>query len=634
MIHSRSELKLNVLGLYFLISFITILFYPILSFALTPITRTNVVPYQRIEYGTIFTFGVVAFSKAGIDRVEFSINGQGYSSGSKTASTMTLNTRHAHTEPAVPHAAWPGVYEYYVEIASNEFTSNGAIMVTPTVYGKDAGTKVLDAVHMIVEATGPGSRVEAWVDSVTGNDGTGEVGNSGKPYATIEAAVTATQTANGGFSNGSIIYLKEGNYALGNATGNTTSEWLTIKNASGANRDNVIINTGGKMDTNTSLLKVEGVTISSSGAPYGQIISTSTTTIWVDGCKLTCAQGRWISAGSTDPNAYPVAGATYVTDTYMYDVDKASTANATISRNVTVHKIAEDASRNGYLLVNIRIDDIDNGTRTGFDGPTDADWVAADRAPYHSDTYQDFFRGPDNLIIYNMYATNMHYQGLFLRQTSTAENNAFVNVFTEMREPGSRGKKTASVNLAGGAIYAEAADISAWDHLLVWHCSIPYSYFNLHEVKQRTELTNVSLIGNVFWEFRDTGSTGGFEPNDIFGNGNPYQNEALYNHYKASWTDGHRGDTGVHACSPDSGATATQSVGGEGHPEVFDMTDNATYVNFGYPSLDSVLVDRLPSNITGIPADATGFLRDVNPDVGALESHYPSPPKNLGKVNP
>ena len=619
--------KINAIERYTLLAISICLFFPLSCFALTPIARTDVVPYQRIEYGKTFSFGVVAFSKAGIDRVEFAISGQGYSGGIKTASSMTLNTRLAHptTDGPPGHTGWPGVYEYYVEISSSEFTSDGAVTVTPTVFGKDGGSRALDAVTMIVEATAPGSHIEAWVDSSNGNDATGEIGNSNKPFETISTAVTRAQAANGGVSDGNIIYLKEGTYTLGNASANTSGEWLTIKCAIGTSRNNVTINSGGEIDTNTDLLKIEGVTISSSGVQYGQIIETADSTVWIDNCVLTCSQGRWVSAGSTNPNTYPVAGATFITDTYNYDVDKASTAGAQIVRNVTIYKIAEDAARNGALLVNLRIDDMDNGTRKSFDGPSDAAWVASGRAPYHSDTYQDFSRGPDDLIFYNVYATNLHYQGLFLRQNSTGENNAFVNVFMEMREPGTRGTTSDLITLSAGSIYAEAADVSTWNHLLVWHCSFPYSYFNLHGVESRTELTNVSMIGNVFWEFRDTGSSGGYEPDDIFGEDNPYKNVALFNHYKSSWTDGDH-SAGVHSCSPDSGSATTQSVGGEGYPEVFDLTNNVTYANFGRPLNYSILVDRLPSNITGIPADALGALRDTKPDVGALEGKDLSPP--------
>jgi hypothetical protein len=46
--------------------------------AVTPIARYDVVPHQRIESTDTFNFGVVAFSKAGIEKVVFTISGQSY----------------------------------------------------------------------------------------------------------------------------------------------------------------------------------------------------------------------------------------------------------------------------------------------------------------------------------------------------------------------------------------------------------------------------------------------------------------------------------------------------------------------------------------------------------------------------
>ena len=91
----------------YLIIFLALL--PVSANALSPVARVDVVPYQRIEYGTTFNFGAVAFSKEGIDKVDFVISGQGYSGGTKTATEMTYNSR-------------TGVWEYWVTIASSEFT--------------------------------------------------------------------------------------------------------------------------------------------------------------------------------------------------------------------------------------------------------------------------------------------------------------------------------------------------------------------------------------------------------------------------------------------------------------------------------------------------------------------------------
>jgi hypothetical protein len=228
----------------------------------------------------------------------------------------------------------------------------------------------------------------------------------------------------------------------------------------------------------------------------------------------------------------------------------------------------------------------------------------------------------------------LHYQGAFLRNTGgPAKDVALVNVFIEMREPGRKGHAGGAPILSPGSVYIKDND---WDHLLMWHCSFPYknfSFYDLDKNGETNELTNSSLIGNLFWEFRTASSSKdpqSFAPNNKKGN------EALYNHFKSSTTDlldrgcydfkgAPSGCPHVFSKSPDSGSPATQTHGGMGYPEVLNLTDKKTYRNFGYPDpkAGSILIDRLPKNLTGIPADVLGKKRDSRPDVGAFESGVP-----------
>lgn len=590
--------------------------------ALTPIARSNVIPHQRIAYGTALTFGVIAFSKAGIDRVEFTISGQGYSGGVKTSRSMALNTRHAHTEPAVPLASWPGVYEYFIELASNEFTTDGVISVTPTVYGRDDGVRKLEAVLLLVEATEPGNRTEAWVDGAGGNDDDGRVGNSARPFATITAAILAAQAANGGSSDGNIIYLQEGRYSLGSAAINTTDTWLTIQNASGASRDNIIIDDGNLISSG-EWVKLEGVTLYSGGS-LDYVLDGRDALVWIHDCKLTSI-GRYGMTSGGDANVYPVRNATYITNSYAFDVDRAA-SNAQILRNFTAHRIAEDLTRNSPLLVNIRLDDQDNGSNEGHTNY------------YHSDGYQNFLRPIENEIIYNYYGTDMHYQGLFVRITDVAggaDNVAYVNLFMEMREPGTQGSASGNPGLTAGAVYCDSLENVHWNHLLLWHCSFPHASFNTY--CGDGELENVSFIGNLFQEYREYEAGPGNEPGYLEP-GNTSNNQVLYNHYKGSYTDvaGCSGNPQPEGCptwhskSPDTDAAGTATHGGRYWPEVVDLTDTSLYQGFGYPLTNSGLIDRLPANLTGVPGDALGAPRDVNPDVGALETGGGAPPVDAG----
>ncbi len=119
-------------------------------FAVTPIARYDVVPYQRISEGETFNAGVVAFSKGGIDRVEFSISGQGYTGGSKVADEMTYNPR-------------TGVVEYWVPLSASEFTSDGPIEIEATVYGNDGDTR--DKNWIIEDSFGATYGIDLWIES-------------------------------------------------------------------------------------------------------------------------------------------------------------------------------------------------------------------------------------------------------------------------------------------------------------------------------------------------------------------------------------------------------------------------------------------------------------------------------------
>lgn len=610
----KPKTSLSDLSIAF-IAFFIFMSFPTAALALTPIARTDVVPFQRIEYGTTFKFGVVAFSKAGINRVDFAISGQGYSGGTKTSSTMALNSRLAHVESEVSHASWPGVYEYFVEISSSEFTSNGAITVTPTVRGSDGGSRSLPAVTLIVEATKAYTHNFAIVNSSTGNDSSGQANSSTNKFKTIGAAVAVAQAANGGSSDGNVIYLEAGTYTLGGSSPNTTNEWLTIKNADGVSRDNITIDNGGKIGV-TNLIKLEGVTLyAGTGADHVINNGNKASTVWIHNCKMTSI-GRWRStneSGTVDnPECYPVRGPSYVTNSYYYNVDRGCTAD--LARNVTLKKIAEDAFRNNNLVVNARVDDQDNGSNDGYD------------LNYHADTFQNFGNPPNNQILYNLYATDLHYQGLFLRTSSgTAKDAAYINNFFEMRSPANFGG-VADV-LTAGAFYFDDDD---WDHVLLWHCSFQGSGLSMYVPSGSGHVRNASIIGNVFLLLKDGGAAGAGKEIPSFEYGNTDNNEVLYNHYQGAYTEltGCGGNPQPAGCphwyskaSDSSSNRTTFSHGGKYYPEVLDKTDDTTYTNFGTPDPDdgAILKNRMPSNLTGLPADVFGNPRDSKPDLGAIE---------------
>lgn len=590
-----------------LFSFIILFCIPIVSYsALTPIARVDVVPYQRIEYGATLNFGVVAFSKAGIDRVEFTIAGQGYSGGLKTARSVTLNPQ-------------SNVWEYWVPIASSEFTSNGVITVKAIAYGKDGGSRDIGATCytnvartttmgdtlLNVDALGTLAQPKAWV-STTGNNSTAQLNSKALPYSTLSAAITAIQASNGGKSDGAVVYFLEGTYNLGSPSPATTYEWITLARDADAAKSNTVLHGGVLGGT---LCKVKGLTILST-TTNDVTFGSYPTQLWIDNCEIIGA-GMMVS-GSNPVKRSSTDKPTYYTNTYLHDMDYGIQFGGYLAREVTVKNVHNDPFVMARLIINARVDNVDPGTTYA-----------------HADGYQSFGDGPDNRIIYGYYGTNMHYQGLFLRQESDssvnsylqtpgtalpATDNAFVNIFMEMRSPGRE-------QYAGGPLVLSSGTISGrYDHLIIWNCTFPNMNMGIFSEDSGFYIKNSSFVGNVFNELRDyvTGENS-YQNAEYMSPENTDNNEFLYNHFMYSAVDaGSGGVTQPHwySKSPDSQSGGSHSTGATG----LDLTDAATYVNFGAPMKASVLIDRIP--FTTVPVDARNHPRIGNPDIGAIEHTY------------
>ncbi len=557
---------------YIVLASIFTLFSPAISLALTPVARWDVVPFQRIEFGKSFNIGVVAFSKDGIDRVEFEVDGQGYSGENPLISnSMTYNSR-------------TNVYEYWVPLRSSGFASNGEFSVIATIYGSDGDTRTLEKIPLIVDATGNLFQHKAWVSSITGNDATGLVNDSSTRFATIAGAANEIQNRNGGKADGAIIYLDEGTYAMGSGSINTFDEWLTIARNADAEKEETILDTGGDL-TDTKLIKVDGVTLLSNGSNKLIFSTGFPQNLWIHNSRI-IGSGRWIQ-GSNPINH---KGA-YYTDTYIYNVDRA-VRGGLIARGLEIKQIGEDAFQNFPLVINTTLDDQDPGSTY-----------------WHADSYQSWGDGPSNRIIYNFYGTDLHYQGLFMRATqSPGNNNAFVNMFLEMREPGRQGSSGGKTILTNGALYG------VWDHLLLWHCTFPTEFFAINADDSGFGFTNSSFIGNVFYEYRDNVTKNGGDPSYAAPE-NSGNNDFQHNHYIWSCTDqGNCTGSEPHwySKSPDSDINVSQTVG---DPQI-DLTDPAS-TTFGEPLAGSPLVNRLSFSL--VPVDVRGNLRDQTPDVGAFE---------------
>jgi len=575
------------IGIYTAIILLLTSLFPITVLALTPIARYDVVPNQRIEYGSTFKFGVVAFSKAEISSVKFTIAGQGYSGGVKTSSSMTYNDR-------------TNAFEYWVPISSSEFTSSGPFTVTAIATGRDGDTRNLGSLTLNVDATNSLSRPVAWV-STTGSDSTGKVNTESQPFSTIAGAIAAIQASNSGASDGGVVYLQagtyEGTFDVSSAT-KTSNEWLTITKAPNATKTSVIISKA-RAEFDTHLIRLKDVTIqNSTGYAFENGIADF---VWFDGCRI-------IGRGRDKKPSNPIQNRKwtgYWTNNYIYNMDFAIVTGI-LSRGNDISTLSDDSHQNTWCVINDRVDDID------------PEPLYPDYYP-HADAYQMHVFGlpsPDNIIIYGLFATNLHYQGLFARPSSegtpvkSATNVALVNNFFESRAP---------FRSPGGGVSSLQGK---WDHLLMWNNTFATRDFVMYKdtTTDVFEFKNTSIIGNYFYGFRDAQSNG-----VVFDKGNSYNNETISNHYYLSYDDGSTTDNRLH--SPDTQTPASDTFG----TAELDLSDTTNYVHFGYPRASSVLLNRIDN--VKVPADIVNAERGSVSDIGAFEGNPsdnkspPSPPQ-------
>ncbi len=415
---------------------------------LTPIARWDVVPYQRINPGETLNCGVVAFSKTGIARVEFTIISSAYTGSSPVDATeMLLNEQ-------------TGVYEYWVPIAADDFTSDGLFTVEAKVFGTDGGMRDkdtdgghlgLDALTLFANSQGTLPANEAWVHPTAGDDASGAVNDPGHPYATMGGAMLAIQQAQGGDAGGGIVRLMAGVHVArpGEATYIVNpSEWLTVTTARGGTTTNTVIQpaepgTVGVGWPGIDLLHIEGIGLQDSGAVV--IGNRTEAKLWLDHCDLQ-GSGRYSAYASHPVFNLSEFEYSYLTNTRISEVSMAVSGGARLCRNIDISTISDDAFQNVPLIINCTANDLDAGS-TGN----------------HADAVQ-FWGGNDvnrwdyNTIIYGLVATGLHYQSLFARgdiysPPSYSRGMAFVNVYMD----------------ALGDHYGHWA---RWvDHMLWWNCS-------------------------------------------------------------------------------------------------------------------------------------------------------------------
>ncbi|MCB9866871.1 MAG: hypothetical protein H6816_09600 [Phycisphaerales bacterium] len=553
---------------------------------LTPIARWDVVPRQRINAGETLNCGVVAFSKAGIDRVRFSISGAGYTGPSPIDVTvMTLNPR-------------VNVWEYWIPISASDFTADGLVTIQATVIGNDGGVRDattipgtgLEPLELFINRYGSRPANVAWVD-VAGNDASGAVNNPNRPFARISTAMQALATYQNGNADGALVRLRPGAHEADNGgiflgeTAATEHEWITITNdpAVGGSAANTAIDRKADSSLTSDWLAVRGLTLSGAAIINGGSSSDPDLRkrrVWLKDC---------IIIGGPESRPFPVGsnwiGPHYYTECFITGQRRASGngQNQRLMRNLTITENREDVFQAVPCGINIFVDGVDPG-----DGPN----------PEHADVIQSSgavqgnAASMHNWIFYNVVATDLHYQALFTRTGAPALDNAFVNCLFEMRDP---------VRVGG----IGSAMAGMYDHLLVWNCSFIGTGTQHETALGRPEaltipggswlMANVSVRGCLIDRYVC----------DVGG--------ALFTHDDVEFRDNHYNTpAGIgNSFTPDTtGGTITV-----GDPQI--VTDVQS-PDFGAPaSAASPLVDRIGA--PPVPADARGTPRGAAADVGALE---------------
>jgi hypothetical protein len=520
---------------------------------LKPIARWSVVPHQRIDAGQVFKAGVIAFSKYGISHVSFTVNGQGYSGPSPIeADRMTINDQ-------------TGLIEYWAPIKADDFAGDGLITIEATVYGYDGGIRDkntdggglgLDPLGLVVNPKGSLKTVEAWVSP---NGGSGAVNNRNQPFGTIGQAIDAIRKYRssqglGNNADGGIVRLLPGRHTSSNGGIDQAiacdNEWLTITTSEGGSAADTIVLPGGVAPTRK--IHVRGLTLEGGGTLGMSGTERVQSKMWVDRCVL-------IGSGRNVPGAHPVGceyARLFYTDSSITQVQQATSGSA-LCRGLTITAIGDDAFQNVPCVMNCRVDDID-----------------PQGSGAHADAWQhgmgnDTNKSDDNVIVYNVVATNLKYQSLFIRgdiysPPSYAQGMAFVNVYMAMREDG--------YGWGGWGRWV--------NHLLWWNCTFAVKGMGMMSdtyagVKYPCKIQNMSVKGCDFAFFGDGAAE--FDWN--------------------SWENNH---------FVDGSLTVGQNA----------TTGNDLLDGNGVPQAGSPLVDRMTPVV---PVDANNRARTSLSDVGAFE---------------
>ncbi len=358
------------------------------------IARWDVVPNQT--FTGRFDVGVLAFHRAGIDSVAFSVEGGPWTYvGEPTENPRT------------------GVVEYWASLDAARL-SDGPVEVRAIAIPTAGIPRVLEPLTLNANAGGTLRSIARYV-SPNGSDANG-TGDAEKPFKTIGRAAQAIASASpDGTADGGFVYLLPGTHVFdgGSKTVPTKDRWLTITPAPGVDAKYARI-VGSENGLSTKWLRVEGVV--AQNRPDEVLLPADRSLgqrLWIDNSSLRGAgrldPGHWYQR----PNRYQD---TYVTNTYATD-SRDGFIDATLQRDVRLGTIGRDAFSKTEVVVHSHVEKMDkSGSSPSF----------------HSDVYQlgKSARKNNNIILYGVTATqDINGQGFFIGNNRTVTDLAVVNSY-------------------------------------------------------------------------------------------------------------------------------------------------------------------------------------------------------------
>jgi hypothetical protein len=407
-------------------------------------------------------------------------------------------------------------------------------------------------------------------------------------------AMQAIEAFQGGHADGGIVRLRPGrphrgrggDLWRGDLPGGGRVDHHHARSGCRGTQANTRINARQSGDLTAYWLKLAGLTLSAPNIVNGgnsNDLDRTKRSVWLKDCNITGGSGDFM---------FPVGsgwrGPHYYTECVIADQRRASGngQNHRLMRNLTMLRTREDNFQSVPCGINIWVDGSDPGPGAN---PEHADVIQGPPALAPQAAFMH------NWIWYNVVATDLHYQGIFVRSGGTSKNNAFVNCLLEMRAPVRNGTYGRGSSFAG-----------KYDHLLFWHCSFvgtnTRNKFNIGQYESTTVptndflLKNISIRGCLFEQFRTTVSAA--DKSWVY---NP-DVEIYDNHYVRVLSHSH-------GLAPDTAGNTTTT----GDPRLMMTTSSA---DFGRPLSGSPLIGRVTPPL--VPADATGRAHGTSAEIGAL----------------